>query len=109
MVIVTAIMFIDAIQVGSVHSHSVRPGTYNTIYGDMMILVVDFLFCIVVCLINVAIALYGMVCGCCYSKEFEPILHPHEDDVDEMMSQTKSAFSFTTSNKVSSIQSPNDR
>ena len=98
MVSVTAVMFIDAIKIGSIYSSRT---IYHTIYGDMMILLVDFLFCIVVCLINVSIALYGMVCGCCYSKEFEPILN-HQ--VDDIMSQTKSAFSFTTSNKVRKLQ-----
>ena len=99
MVIITAVMFIDAITIGSRYSTSLRPGQYHTIYADMMILVVDFLFCIVVCLINFAIALYGMVCGCCYSKEFEPILN--HQNMDDNISQSKSAFSFTTSNKVS--------
>ena len=82
MVIVSTILYVDMLRFAN---------TFSAQLNDFIILVINWIFCIFVFIINLAIAIYGFVCGCCYSKEFEKIIQNE---------QPKSAFSFTTSNKV---------
>ena len=82
MVIVSTILYVDMLRFAN---------SFSAQLNDFIILVINWIFCIFVFIINLAIAIYGFVCGCCYSKEFEKIIQNE---------QPKSAFSFTTSNKV---------
>lgn len=82
MVIVSTILYVDMLRFAT---------SFSAQLNDFIILVINWIFCIFVFIINLAIAIYGFVCGCCYSKEFEKIIQNE---------QPKSAFSFTTSNKV---------
>ena len=82
MVIVSTILYVDMLRFAN---------SFSAQLNDYIILVINWIFCIFVFIINLAIAIYGFVCGCCYSKEFEKIIQNE---------QPKSAFSFTTSNKV---------
>ena len=85
MLMVTSLIYIDMIQYVEL---------YNSQHGqlDFIVLVINWVFCILVFAVNLLVAGYGCVCGCCYSKEFEKVILPRDEP--------KSAFSFANSNKV---------
>ena len=58
---------------------------------ENIILIAEWIFALVVLVVNLLVALYGIVCGCCYTHHFEPLVESP---------RIKTPFSFTVSNKV---------
>ena len=85
MLLVTSLLYIDMVQYVEL---------YQQRQIDFVVLVINWVFCICIFAVNLLVAAYGCVCGCCYSKEFEKIQDIMPRD------EAKSAFSFANSNKV---------
>ena len=62
---------------------------------NFIILIAEWIFCIIVFITNILVALYGIVCGCCYTHVFEEIVNDRDGSTG-----IKTPFSFTVSNKV---------
>ena len=77
-------MFVDMIRLTAIED-------YESV--NFIILIAEWIFCIIVFITNILVALYGIVCGCCYTHVFEEI-------VENNSPQIKTPFSFTVSNKV---------
>ena len=85
-----SIMFVDTMRL--TEDSDYRPLNF-------ILLMVTWVFCLILAFTNIFIALYGFVCGCCYSHTFEE-LKPNGSETHSPI-RIKSPFSFVLSNKVS--------